>query len=124
MLQTNDFFLPGRWLQFVPAWASSPAELVQLNFDVRSNLTAWGDRKASEFGLHEYGNRDWAGLAADYYRWKIFFCHASGVARFEVAAEAQRLLCLWRCVESEDRQSTLRPLRATAMLPRWRSRPI
>jgi alpha-N-acetylglucosaminidase len=75
LLQTNQSFLLGRWLQFVPAWASSPAELEQLNYDARSILTTWGDRKASEFGLHEYANRDWAGLTADYYmpRWKMYF---------------------------------------------------
>jgi alpha-N-acetylglucosaminidase len=75
LLQTNEFFLLGRWLQFVPVWASSPAELAQLNYDARSILTTWGDRKASEFGLHEYANRDWADLTADYYmpRWKMFF---------------------------------------------------
>ena len=75
LLQTNESFLLGRWLQFVPAWASSPAELAQLNYDARSILTTWGDRKASEFGLHEYANRDWAGLTADYYmpRWKMYF---------------------------------------------------
>jgi alpha-N-acetylglucosaminidase len=75
LLQTNEFFLLGRWLQFVPVWASSPAELAQLNYDARSILTTWGDRKASETGLHEYANRDWAGLTADYYmpRWKMYF---------------------------------------------------
>jgi alpha-N-acetylglucosaminidase len=75
LLQTNEFFLLGRWLQFVPPWASSPSELAQLNYDARSILTTWGDRKASEFGLHEYANRDWAGLTADYYlpRWKMYF---------------------------------------------------
>jgi alpha-N-acetylglucosaminidase len=75
LLQTNEFFLLGRWLQFVPAWASSAGELAQLNYDARSILTTWGDRKASEFGLHEYANRDWAGLTADYYlpRWKMYF---------------------------------------------------
>jgi alpha-N-acetylglucosaminidase len=75
LLQTNEYFLLGRWLQFVPAWASSPAELAQLNYDARSILTTWGDRRASEFGLHEYANRDWAGLIADYYmpRWKMYF---------------------------------------------------
>ena len=75
LLQTNEYFLLGRWLQFVPVWASSPAELAQLNYDARSILTTWGDRRASEFGLHEYANRDWAGLIADYYmpRWKMYF---------------------------------------------------
>ena len=75
LLETNEYFLLGRWLQFVPAWASSPTELTQLNYDARSILTTWGDRKASEFGLHEYANRDWAGLMTDYYmpRWKMYF---------------------------------------------------
>ncbi len=75
LLQTNEYFLLGRWLQFVPPWASSPTELTQLNYDARSILTTWGDRKASEYGLHEYANRDWAGLTADYYlqRWKMYF---------------------------------------------------
>ena len=75
LLQTNEFFLLGRWLQYVPPWASSPAEFTQLNYDARSILTTWGDRKASEVGLHEYANRDWAGLTGDYYlpRWKMYF---------------------------------------------------
>jgi alpha-N-acetylglucosaminidase len=75
LLETNQFFLLGRWLSFVPPWASSPAELDRLNYDARSILTTWGDRHASEFGLHEYGNRDWTGLTSDYYmpRWQMYF---------------------------------------------------
>jgi alpha-N-acetylglucosaminidase len=75
LLQTNEFFLLGRWLSYVPPWASSPAERDRLNYDARSILTTWGDRKASEAGLHEYANRDWAGLTSDYYlpRWKLYF---------------------------------------------------
>jgi alpha-N-acetylglucosaminidase len=75
LLQTSPFFLLGKWLSFVPPWASSPVELDRLNYDAHSILTTWGDRKASEFGLHEYGNRDWAGLTSDYYipRWQMYF---------------------------------------------------
>jgi alpha-N-acetylglucosaminidase len=75
LLQTSPYFLLGRWLSFAPPWASSPAELDRLNYDARSILTTWGDRKASEYGLHEYGNRDWAGLTSDYYmpRWHMYF---------------------------------------------------
>jgi alpha-N-acetylglucosaminidase len=75
LLKTNKFFLLGRWLSFVPPWASSPAELDRLSYDARSILTTWGDRHASEYGLHEYGNRDWAGLTGDYYlpRWQMYF---------------------------------------------------
>ncbi len=75
LLRTNQSFLLGRWLANVTPWASSPAELRQLNYDARSILTTWGDRKASEAGLHEYANRDYAGLTASYYapRWKLYF---------------------------------------------------
>jgi alpha-N-acetylglucosaminidase len=75
LLRTNQYFLLGRWLSYVTPWASSPAELQQLNYDARSILTTWGDRHASEAGLHEYANRDYAGLTADYYapRWHLYF---------------------------------------------------
>ena len=75
LLRTNEFFLLGHWLSFVPPWATNPAELAQLNYDARSILTTWGDRRASEAGLHEYANRDYAGLTADYYapRWHLYF---------------------------------------------------
>jgi alpha-N-acetylglucosaminidase len=76
LLRTNEYFLLGRWLSYVPQWSSSPDELSRLNYDARSILTTWGDRKASEDGnLHEYGNKDWAGLIDDYYlvRWRMYF---------------------------------------------------
>ncbi len=76
LLRTNQYFLLGRWLAYVPQWSSSPTELERLNYDARSILTTWGNRKASEDGnLHEYGNKDWAGLTRDYYmvRWKMYF---------------------------------------------------
>lgn len=75
LLATNEYFLLGRWLSYVPAWASSPSELRLLNYDARSILTTWGDRTASEAGLHEYANRDYAGLTSTYYapRWKLYF---------------------------------------------------
>jgi len=76
LLASNRFFLLGGWLARVRPWASSPAELARLEFDARSILTIWGDREASEAGgLHDYGNRDWAGLTGDYYRmrWRKYF---------------------------------------------------
>jgi alpha-N-acetylglucosaminidase len=76
LLASNPYFLLGRWLSYVPAWASTPAELGRLNYDARSILTTWGDHHASDTGgLHEYGNRDWAGLTSDYYlpRWRMYF---------------------------------------------------
>jgi alpha-N-acetylglucosaminidase len=76
LLATERSFLVGTWLAQVQGWASTPAERARLNYDARSILTTWGDRKASEgAALHDYGNRDWAGLTRDYYRrrWAAFF---------------------------------------------------
>ena len=76
LLATNRFFLLGQWLARVPPWASTPDERSRLDYDARSLLTTWGERKASEgAGLHDYGNKDWAGLTRDYYRlrWQTYF---------------------------------------------------
>jgi alpha-N-acetylglucosaminidase len=75
LLSTNRFFMLGPWLANVPPWASSSEERSLLRYDARSILTTWGDRKASEAGLHDYGNKDWSGLTMDYYlmRWKLYF---------------------------------------------------
>jgi alpha-N-acetylglucosaminidase len=76
LLASNRFFLVGTWLGFVAPWASTPEEAARLNYDARSILTTWGDRKASEGAdLHDYGNKDWAGLTHDYYRvrWQTYF---------------------------------------------------
>ena len=76
LLSTDRSFLVGSWLIQVEPWASTPAERARLDYDARSLLTTWGDRKASEDAhLHDYGNRDWAGLTRDYYRarWELYF---------------------------------------------------
>jgi len=74
LLSTNQYFLLGRWLSYVPAWSTSPEDLRQTEYDAHSILTTWGDRTASA-ELHEYGNRDWAGLVSTYYapRWRLYF---------------------------------------------------
>ena len=76
LLASSRFFLVGTWLGGVRPWASTHEEAARLDYDARSILTTWGDRKASEGAdLHDYGNKDWAGLTRDYYRarWEAFF---------------------------------------------------
>ncbi|HEX3845049.1 MAG TPA: alpha-N-acetylglucosaminidase [Steroidobacteraceae bacterium] len=76
LLASDRSFLLGTWLARVAPWASSRAERARLDFDARSILTVWGDRQASEgASLHDYGNKDWAGLTGDYYRlrWQKYF---------------------------------------------------
>lgn len=76
LLNTNAFFMVGPWLAWPQAWAASQGEAQQLNYDARSILTNWGDRTASQQGgLHDYANKEWAGITHDYYRkrWQLFF---------------------------------------------------
>jgi alpha-N-acetylglucosaminidase len=75
LLASNSSFLLGPWLNWVTPWAANEDELRRLQYDARSILTTWGDRMASEAGLHDYGNRDWAGLVSGYYRprWQLYF---------------------------------------------------
>lgn len=76
LLRTSKYLLPGRWMAYVPGCASSPDELDRLNYDARLILTTWRDRHASDAGgLHQYGDKNWAGLTSDYYlpRWQMYF---------------------------------------------------
>jgi alpha-N-acetylglucosaminidase len=74
LLGTNEFFLLGRWLSYLPAWSTNAEDRKNIAYDAHSILTTWGDRTAST-DLHEYGNKDWAGLVSTYYapRWKLYF---------------------------------------------------
>lgn len=75
LLATDSCFMVGPWLAAVAPWAGDARERWRLDYDARSILTTWGDRTASEAGLRDYGNKDWAGLTRDYYRrrWQIYF---------------------------------------------------
>jgi alpha-N-acetylglucosaminidase len=91
LLATNRFFLIGAWLANVRPWASTPDEAARLDYDARSILTTWGDRKASEGAdLHDYGNKDWAGLTRDYYRvrWQTYFASLDAELRTGVHGDA------------------------------------
>ena len=90
LLATQRDFLVGVWLDRVRGWASTPEELRRLDYDARSILTTWGERKASEGAeLHDYGNKDWAGLTRDYYmkRWRVYFSALDDELRTSVAAK-------------------------------------
>jgi alpha-N-acetylglucosaminidase len=89
LLASNRFFLLGGWLAPVDRWASTQQERTRLQYDARSILTTWGERKASEgASLHDYGNKDWAGLTRDYYRprWQRYFAALDEQLRTGVAA--------------------------------------
>ncbi len=63
LLASDQRFLLGPWLQ--------GAKAAGLEHDARSVITVWGPRGSSESGLHDYANRELAGLVSDFYgaRW-------------------------------------------------------
>jgi alpha-N-acetylglucosaminidase len=72
LLATDRRFLLGPWLAGATAWGATEAEKAQLEYDARSIMTTWGTRAGSDGeGLHDYANREWAGLVKDFYapRW-------------------------------------------------------
>ncbi|MEU3483105.1 alpha-N-acetylglucosaminidase [Streptomyces sp. NPDC033754] len=76
LVASDRRFLLGPWLADARSWAADPAERDRLEYDARSILTTWGDRGPSETGgLHDYANREWAGLVRDVYapRWAAYF---------------------------------------------------
>ncbi|MEV5880681.1 alpha-N-acetylglucosaminidase TIM-barrel domain-containing protein [Streptomyces sp. NPDC052101] len=75
LLSTSRPHLLGRWLAEARAWGADRAEQDRLEYDARSILTTWGGRESSDEGLHDYANREWAGLVGGLYRtrWQTFF---------------------------------------------------
>lgn len=76
VLASDRRFLLGRWIADAVSWASDTKEAARLEFDCRTVLAVWGPRgPADAHGLHDYANREWAGLVRDLYlpRWRRFF---------------------------------------------------
>ena len=76
LLAADPDFLLGRWLMHAKAAARDDAEAAQLEYDQRSILASWGDRSgADRGGLHDYANRELAGLVGGLYaqRWRRLF---------------------------------------------------
>jgi alpha-N-acetylglucosaminidase len=75
LLASSGQHLLGRWLADARSWGADRAEQDRLEYDVRSIITTWGGRPSSEEGLHDYANREWAGLVGGLYRtrWKTYF---------------------------------------------------
>ncbi|MEU1781038.1 MULTISPECIES: alpha-N-acetylglucosaminidase [Streptomyces] len=76
IVATDDRHLLGRWLSAARAWGSSDAERDRLQADALTLLTVWGPRHAADAGkLHDYANREWAGLVGGLYRlrWQTYF---------------------------------------------------
>ncbi|MFF5282919.1 alpha-N-acetylglucosaminidase [Streptomyces sp. NPDC013171] len=76
LVASDRRFLLGPWLAAARSWAAGTEERDRLEYDARSILTTWADRGPSDSaGLHDYANREWAGLVRDVYapRWAAYF---------------------------------------------------
>ncbi|MFJ9036184.1 alpha-N-acetylglucosaminidase [Streptomyces sp. NPDC102406] len=70
---THRAFLLGPWIQDARTMATDDAERAEFERCAKVLITVWGDRATSDPGnLHEYANREWQGLMADFYlpRWQ------------------------------------------------------
>ncbi|MFI9720568.1 alpha-N-acetylglucosaminidase [Streptomyces sp. NPDC052396] len=69
LVATDAHHLLGRWTAQARSWGSSAAERDRLEYDALSVLTTWGPRASANGGkLHDYANREWAGLVGGLYR--------------------------------------------------------
>jgi len=75
LLAASGPHLLGRWLADARSWGADRMEKDRLEYDARSLITTWGGPASSEEGLHDYANREWAGLVGGLYRtrWKTYF---------------------------------------------------
>ncbi|HEY9047076.1 MAG TPA: alpha-N-acetylglucosaminidase [Ohtaekwangia sp.] len=72
VVATRQEFLLGKWIADARSWGETDAEKNIYEFNARDLVTLWGDKNSE---LHEYSNRQWAGLLKDFYkpRWEQFF---------------------------------------------------
>ena len=74
LLQTDKHFLLGNWLRQAASYGGTAADRRQSLLNARTQITYWGPNDSAT-RVHDYANKEWAGLLKDYYatRWKAFF---------------------------------------------------
>lgn len=70
---THPDFLLGPWVNDARRMATDDAERAEFERTAKALVTVWGDRTTAGT-LHEYANRSWHGLVADFYlpRWQTW----------------------------------------------------
>lgn len=76
LLSTRREFLLGAWLNSAKAWGTNEQEQHLYEKNARDLITLWGGKDAV---LHEYANKQWAGLLQGFYkkRWEQFVTAAT-----------------------------------------------
>lgn len=75
---TQPDFLLGRWLDKALHYGDNEQERRQSLKNAKTQITYWGPADPNT-RVHDYANKEWSGLLADYYlpRWKAFFDYLS-----------------------------------------------
>lgn len=76
LLSSRSEFMVGTWLNSARNIGTDSAEKDLYEWNARTQITVWGNRKAAEDGgLRDYSNREWSGLLKDFYRnrWTHYF---------------------------------------------------
>uniref|UniRef100_A0A182N3L1 Alpha-N-acetylglucosaminidase n=1 Tax=Anopheles dirus TaxID=7168 RepID=A0A182N3L1_9DIPT len=70
LLQTDDHFLLGPWLESAKACAETSHERQKYEYNARIQITLWGPQGQ----IVDYANKQWAGMVADFFlaRWRLF----------------------------------------------------
>lgn len=71
ILQTNENFLLGKWLERAKSLATNPIEKQLYEYNARNQITTWGPKGE----IVDYASKQWAGQVRDYFlpRWRVFF---------------------------------------------------
>ena len=75
ILSTSPYYMLGRWVEQAKALAENADDFSKqlYEFNAKAIVTTWGAYNQAEIGqLHDYSNRQWAGLIKDFYmpRWE------------------------------------------------------
>lgn len=72
LLGTRKEFMLGPWLEQAKRWGHSEEEKKLYEYNARVLITIWAPD--AQDALHDYANREWAGLTQDFYlpRWQIY----------------------------------------------------
>ena len=74
ILSTRKEFLLGNWIAAAKNVAPAASDKGLFEFNARALISVWGDKGVAE-ELHDYANREWAGMISSLYkpRWEAFF---------------------------------------------------
>lgn len=78
VLGCSEYYMLGRWIAQARTLAENSDDFTKMlyEFNAKSLITTWGSYDQSETGqLHDYSNRQWAGLIKSFYkpRWEKMF---------------------------------------------------